>query len=529
MKKEYLSILILWLVCCTMQAQSIAVVPQPSEIICSSAPVILKNGIEIKVYITPEAELEKAYISDLLQEMNLSPVYVPKNKKARLVLEMKPGVTGNPEGYLLNIDPKEKNPIHIQAETEAGLRYAMQTLRQLVYEQNGATCFPGCKIKDIPTFSWRAFMLDESRHFQGMATVKNLLDEMARLKMNTFHWHLVDDPGWRIEIKKYPLLTKIGSKRDFSHREITPAGWDSIHSERTYYTQDEIREIIQYAAIRGIRIIPEIEVPGHASASIAAYPWLGTSSRKEDKPVWGDLYQVTDPKVEQFLQDVLSEVVALFPSKIVHIGGDEAGFVHWQNDKDITAFMKANNLPTCSDLQLWAINRASAFLASKGCKMIGWNEITGDNIRNEQHVEASKSEQLAAGTIVQFWDGEVSLVNKAIQKGYDVVNSNRLFTYLDYPYDAIPLEKAYSFNPIPENLPANVSNKILGTGCQMWGEFTPTLERLYFQTFPRIAAYAECGWTENSKKDYKDFCNRMQKIQQIWDKKGYINTQLLYK
>ena len=172
-------------------------------------------------------------------------------------------------------------------------------------------------------------------------------------------------------------------------------------------------------------MIPEIEVPGHASASIYAYPWIGATSRREGKAVVGDLYDVTDPKVEEFLHDILDEVVALFPSKIVHIGGDEANYTHWQNSEEIQAFMKANGLPTCSDLQVWAINRMSKYLASKGCRMIGWNEITGDNVRGEAHVQASQSEKLAPGTIVQFWDGDSSLVNKAIEKGYDVVNSNR--------------------------------------------------------------------------------------------------------
>lgn len=176
---------------------------------------------------------------------------------------------------------------------------------------------------------------------------------------------------------------------------------------------------------------------------------------------------------------MLDEVAALFPSRIIHIGGDEAGFAHWQNSAEVTAFMQEHNLPTCSDMQLWAINRMSAYLASKGVRMIGWNEITGDNIRNEAHVEASRSERLADGVIVQFWDGDISLVNKAIEKGYDVVNSNRLFTYLDYPYEAIPLEKAYSFDPRPEGLSDEAAERILGTGCQMWGERTPTREAVY--------------------------------------------------
>ena len=285
---------------------------------------------------------------------------------------------------------------------------------------------------------------------------------------------------------------------------------------------------MRYAAARGITIVPEIEMPAHASASIAAYPWLGSTSRVEGHGVWGDLYQLADPKVEEFLHDMLDEVAALFPSRIIHIGGDEAGFAHWQNSAEVTAFMQEHNLPTCSDMQLWAINRMSAYLASKGVRMIGWNEITGDNIRNEAHVEASRSERLADGVIVQFWDGDISLVNKAIEKGYDVVNSNRLFTYLDYPYEAIPLEKAYSFDPRPEGLSDEAAERILGTGCQMWGERTPTRERIWYQTLPRLAAYAECGWTSAERKDLGDFRRRVAPLQQLWRQKGYIVSQPVY-
>ena len=289
-------------------------------------------------------------------------------------------------------------------------------------------------------------------------------------------------------------------------------------------TQDEIREVVRYAADRGIRIIPEIEVPGHASASILAYPWIGSTSRREGKAVTGDLYDVTDPKVEAFLHDILDEVIGLFPSKIVHIGGDEANYVHWKNSPEIMAFMKENGLPTCTDLQVWAINRMSKYLASKGCRMIGWNEITGETVR--EGIQASQSEQLAPGTIVQFWDGDVSLVNKAIAKGYDVVNSNRFFTYVDYAYEVTPFEKAYSFDPIPEGLAEKDKKKILGLGCQMWGEYTPTLERVYYQTYPRIAAFAESGWTAPEKKSYPDFRKRLKKIEAIWKEKGYIKTQI---
>ena len=508
------------------QNHPIEILPKPVKIVAFQNAAVLSG--ETSVYLDPKANLNQDYVTGVLKEAGIDPVYTTKAKKAKLAFKLNAVPSNNnDEAYRLAVmSPDSKKQIVATADARAGLLYALQTLRQMTTLQNGLVTIPACVITDAPAFPWRAYMQDESRHFQGAETVKNLLDEMARLKMNTFHWHLVDDQGWRIEIKKYPKLTELGSKRDFDHMNVTAEEWDELFPKRAYYTQDEIRDIVKYADDRGIKVIPEIEVPGHASASIYAYPWIGATSRREGKAVVGDLYDVTDPKVEEFLHDILDEVVALFPSKIVHIGGDEANYTHWQNSEEIQAFMKANGLPTCSDLQVWAINRMSKYLASKGCRMIGWNEITGDNVRGEAHVQASQSERLAPGTIVQFWDGDISLVNKAIEKGYDVVNSNRFFTYLDYPYEVTPFEKAYSFNPIPDGLADADKEKILGTGCQMWGEFTPNLDRLYYQIFPRIAAYAECGWTPADKKYYEDFRKRLKKIENIWKEKGYLKTQL---
>ena len=508
------------------QNHPIEILPKPVKIVAFQNAAVLSG--ETSVYLDPKANLNQDYVTGVLKEAGIDPVYTTKAKKAKLAFKLNAVPSNNnDEAYRLAVmSPDSKKQIVATADARVGLLYALQTLRQMTTPQNGLVTIPACVITDAPAFPWRAYMQDESRHFQGAETVKNLLDEMARLKMNTFHWHLVDDQGWRIEIKKYPKLTELGSKRDFDHMNVTSEEWDELFPKRAYYTQDEIRDIVKYADDRGIKVIPEIEVPGHASASIYAYPWIGATSRREGKAVVGDLYDVTDPKVEEFLHDILDEVVALFPSKIVHIGGDEANYTHWQNSEEIQAFMKANGLPTCSDLQVWAINRMSKYLASKGCRMIGWNEITGDNVRGEAHVQASQSEKLAPGTIVQFWDGDISLVNKAIEKGYDVVNSNRFFTYLDYPYEVTPFEKAYSFNPIPDGLADADKEKILGTGCQMWGEFTPNLDRLYYQIFPRIAAYAECGWTPADKKYYEDFRKRLKKIENIWKEKGYLKTQL---
>jgi N-acetyl-beta-hexosaminidase len=501
------------------------IVPKPQQEIITGEEISFDKNWE--VYVDPKAKMASTFITSVLKECGVHTHFTDNKRNADLIIALDKKKSKNPEAYHLSVSKEHK--IMASGAGTNGLLYALQSLRQITSNQGGEILIPSCEIVDEPAFPWRAFMLDESRHFHGMETVKKLLDEMCYLKMNTFHWHLVDDPGWRIEIKKYPALTDVGSKRDFSHRDLTLAEWnDQFPDKKTYYTQDEIREIVQYASERGIKVVPEIEVPGHASASIAAYPWLGASSKEHGRGIWGDLYNVTDPKVEAFMQDVLDEVIALFPSKIVHIGGDEANYSHWQNNPQIVQFMKEQGIPTFADLQVWSINRFSKYLEYKGVRMMGWNEITGDNIRGEAHLEASQSEKLAEGTLVHFWDGDISLINKAIEEGYDVVNSNRHYTYLDYPYEVTPLEKAYSFQPIPEGLAREKESKIVGLGCQMWGEYTPNVTRLYYQTFPRIAAYAECGWTPADKKEYDQFRYRVKNTERRWRKLGYFNQQPSY-
>ena len=501
------------------------IVPKPKQEKVSGE--LLKFDRNWMIYVDPKAKMDHTYITSLLSESGVEATFTDRKKNAEVTLEIDKKISKNPEAYHLSISKNQK--IMASGATDNGLLYALQSLRQIITNQENVIMIPSCEIIDEPAFPWRAFMLDESRHFHGMETVKKLLDEMSCLKLNTFHWHLVDDPGWRIEIKKYPELTDVGSKRDFSHRELSLEQWnDQFPGKKMYYTQDEIRQIVQYAGERGIQVVPEIEVPGHASASIAAYPWLGASSHTQGSGIWGDLYNVTDPKVERFIRDVLDEVITLFPSKIIHIGGDEANYTHWQNNPQIVQFMEDQNIPTFADLQVWSINRFSKYLESKGVRMMGWNEITGDNIRGEAHLEASQSEKLAEGTLVHFWDGDISLINKAIDEGYEVVNSNRHHTYLDYPYEVTSLEKAYSFHPIPEGLAKDKEAMITGLGCQMWGEYTPNLTRLYYQIFPRIAAYAECGWTPADMKEYDQFRYRVKNTERRWRKLGYFNQQPAY-
>ena len=410
--------------------------------------------------------------------------------------------------YNIDVD----HQITVSSASALGIFYGIQSLRQLVRKTGAQQLYlPLVSVHDYPTFKWRAFMLDESRAFKGKEIVKGLLDEMARLKLNIFHWHLTDDHGWRIEIKKYPELCKIGSRRDSTQI----GGWrgttyDGVPHEG-YYTQDEIREIIDYAHARHIKVVPEIEMPGHSSAAIAAYPYLGATKRQIKVPcrfgVQYELLDVSSEKVDQFLKDVLEEVIALFPSEVIHIGGDEVKYDQWKASESVQQYMKQHQIKTPADLQIHFTNSVSSWLKGKGKRMMGWNDITGNKIHeyNDETDAVATTSKLAEGTIVQFWKGDIDLIEQTAEKGYDIVNSYHYGTYLDYNKKRIPLEKAYLFNPVPEGLDAKLEPRILGLGCQMWGEEIMEDAKMYHMIYPRIAAYAECGWTSQQRKDFSSF------------------------
>lgn len=504
------------------------IVPFPNKVTDGKGELQLGNTLTLAYpkALENEASLLQQY---LLHDYGIQSKVVSPSDKAmvRLVLNNQlnqPDVEGS---YRLDVSNKG---VVMAASGNAGILYAIQTFRQMIDTQTGVPTVRNGTIVDAPAFSWRAFMLDEGRHFQGKQTVFKLLDEMAFLKMNVFHWHLTDDQGWRIEIKKYPRLTEIGSSRDSTQLGYFNSTTYSKEPHKGYYTQEDIKEIVAYAGRRHITVVPEIEMPGHSSAAIASYSWLGTSGKEIGVPgtfgVHYDVYNVADPRVLQFLEDVLDEVIELFPSKVIHIGGDEIRYNQWKESKQIQAYMAAHQLKTPAQLQVLFTNNISNMLAKKGRQMMGWNEITGAKLHEYQSKEDAGTtaieQVLAPGTIVHFWKGDIDLVRQTAEKGYRIVNSYHVYTYLDYSYKSIPLSKAYAFNPIPEGLPAHLHQNILGMGCQMWGEFTPTVESVNKQTFPRIAAYAEGGWTQADKKKYDRFLDALQPILQRWQKQGIV-------
>jgi len=513
MKKIILVILPLVLLCCELLGQnSVSIIPQPNLVKTGDGQLLLNDNFVI--YGSEDQSFMIHEFQEFLNmelKTNLSGRKIKTEKNyINLFLSNEMIPKGN-EAYKLKVN---NDGIEIMAAYNTGLFYGLQSLKQLVIcadKSHGNIILPFVEITDQPRFSWRAFMLDEARYFKGKDQIKKLINEMAFYKMNVFHWHLVDDPGWRIEIKKYPKLTEVGSKR--SNSQIGPLKWQSpLRSGEPhggYYTQEDIRDIINYARERNITIVPEIDMPGHSSAAIASYPWLGTIAEKIDVPDTfrtDDILNITDPKVLQFLTDVLDEIIELFPSDVIHIGGDEVPFNIWRKSESIRLYMENEGIKSMADLQISFNNKISQYLESKGKKLMGWNDILGDQLHGYTIAEDHKTEkELAKNSIVHFWKGDIKLARTAAQRGYDIVNSLHTSTYLDYTYKNISLEDAYNFDPVPAGLEKEFHNKVIGMGCQMWGEWIPTSGEMDYMVFPRLTAYAEAAWTFLQNKDYETF------------------------
>jgi hexosaminidase len=453
-----------------------------------------------------------------------------------------------PEGYELDVAPEI---VSIKAPTQAGLFYGVQTLLQLfppeiltnskVTNVNWEIPF-GAHIEDQPRFKWRGFMLDCSRHFFAKDEVKHVLDDMALHKLNMFHWHLTDDQGWRIEIKKYPKLTQIGAWRDQSlitapdddgslqTNHVHPA-WDvaprtSYGPDGRYggfYSQEDAREIVAYAASRHITVVPEIEMPGHAIAALAAYPELscdgGSYSPNANAGVNKGVFCVGDDKVITFLDDVLLEMFDLFPGKYIHIGGDEVnGAVKkatWGQSPACQARMKAEGLKTLDELQGWFTGKMGKFVSEHGKTMIGWTEITEG--------------PLPQNAIVMDWQGGAMA---AATSGHDVVMSPTKFCYFDYCQSLdsameppgiggyLPLQRVYSFEPIPTDLPAQLQSHILGGQANLWTEYVPSIAHVEYMMFPRLCALAEVDWSPKSARNWEDFNRRLEMHEKRLDALG---------
>lgn len=418
----------------------------------------------------------------------------------KIELKLVPGLP--PEGYRLRVSPDGAT---LEATSNAGLFYAGQTLRQLVSKEG----IPCVTIEDAPRFAWRGMLLDVSRHFFPAAEVKRLIDLNARQKLNVFHWHLTDDGGWRVESKAFPLLTKRGAWRDYP-----PKGkWDysniDFPEKRTgdeyggFYTQKEVRDIVAYAAKRHVTVVPEIEMPGHSQAALQCYPELG----HDNLPTGQKSYSFCGGKEEtfRFLEKVLDETMALFPSKFIHIGGDEVDKSQWVRCPRCQDRIKSEGLKDAGELQSYFVRRIDKYLASKGRRLLGWDEILEGG--------------LAPGATVMSWRGIGGGV-AAAREGKDVVMSPTSHLYLDYSYETIPTALVYSYDPVPKELTAEEARHVLGAQGNVWTEWLPELKDVERMAYPRIAALAEATWTPLERKSWPDFSSRLNLLLATWDRLG---------
>jgi len=417
------------------------------------------------------------------------------------------------EGYRLSVTPRK---VEIRAPRPNGIFYGIQTLRQLmpasVYRRaplrGAAWRIPAVQIEDYPRFSWRGGHLDVGRHFMPKEFLLKYIDLLALHKMNVFHLHLTEDQGWRIEIRKYPRLTEVGAWRKDTMLTVNPPTF-SGKPHGGYYTQDDLREIVAYAAERFVTVMPEIEMPGHSQAAIAAYPELGnTGEPLEVWTRWGvseNVYNVEDATI-RFLQDVLAEVLEIFPGRFIHIGGDEVPKKQWKESARAQARIKELGLKDEDELQSWFVRQMDEFLAARGRRLVGWDEILEGG--------------LAPGATVMSWRGEKGGI-AAARMGHDVVMAPVAFTYFNlyqsqnrdaeppaFP-DFVPLEKAYAYEPVPAALNPDEARRVLGAQFQLWTEYIPDPKLAEYMAYPRACALSEVVWSPAEKKDFADFKARL--------------------
>jgi len=543
---KFLSFLLLGMAAIA-QAQNapIHLIPQPVELQQTAGVFTLTKAATIG-FDRPEGRP----VADMLaQKLNMPTGFALKAQQGvkstiQLNLNTTPNNQLGKEGYALEVTPKG---VAITANQPAGLFYGMQTLLQLFPKEIESPTLSqanwsaaAAKITDYPRFGWRGVMLDVSRNFFTKEDVKKYIDEIARLKYNTFHWHLTDDNGWRIEIKSLPKLTSVGAWRvpragHFGERT------DNKHGEAAtdggFYTHDDIREIVRYAQERNVTIVPEIDVPGHSMAAIAAYPELSCTKNPDTKvnpgTEFADWYgngtfkmkientlNPSDEKVYEFLDKVFTEVAALFPNQYIHVGGDECYKGYWKEDPGCQALMKKLNIRHVEDLQGYFMNRVEGILKAKGKKLLGWDEILEGGISPE--------------ATVMSWRGVKGGI-EAAHLGHEVVMTPTTFAYIDYMqgdpsidppiYAHLRTIKSYSFEPVPEGVDPKY---ILGGQANLWTEQVPTLRHAEYMTFPRAWALAEVYWTPAARKNWDDFTRRMEAHFERADVAGINYSRAVY-
>ena len=529
-----LSVLLAAAACAPKNVQTINVVPYPNEVQIKSGEFCVA-GADVKYDATAD-ERTKALIEAFAQQLSLvtgaESAVSEDNGEIAFILDAEMPH----EAYTLNVT---KNGVEVKASGLNGFNYAIQTIKQMlpveVFGKVAAAdkewTLPCVKINDAPRFGYRGLHMDVSRHFFDMDEVKRYLDIMEVHKLNTLHWHITDDQGWRLEIKKYPRLTEVGAVRKqtlVGHLFDSEVYDGTPYGEGCYFTQEQVREILDYAAGKGITVIPEIDLPGHMLAALAAYPELGCTGGPYD--VWGkwgvadDVLCVGKEKTMQFLEDVLTEVCELFPAEYVHIGGDECPKVRWEKCPHCQA--KIAELGLKDDdrfqaehyLQGYVTSRMEEFLASKGKKLIGWDEILEG--------------ELAPNATVMSWRGVAGGL-QAVRMGHDAIMTPNTFFYLDY-YQSLdkeneplaiggylPVEKCYSYEPTVEGMTEEEKAHILGVQANLWTEYIATPDHLHYMLLPRLAALAEVQWCQPEVKSWERFLDSADEFCGIYDIMGY--------
>lgn len=510
------------------------VVPKPVKLIPDEGAFLLSEDVAIDAgEFENEADFLRKYAqSDFQKEIG-------ESEGGKTISFVKDPSLGE-EAYNLEVTPEQ---IQIAGGSAQGIFYAVQTLRQLMLTDGGDLIVPAVQINDSPEFAYRGTHLDVGRHFFDVDEVKEYLDILALHKINTFHWHLTEDQGWRIEIKKYPKLTEVGAYRNGTIVGHHPGTSNDNERSGGFYTQEEVKDIVAYAGKRHITVIPEIEMPGHSSAAIAAYPYLSCfpeektevdndmmsdksrelqaqGQNKIVQETWGifdDVYCAGKDSTFAFLEDVIDEIVPLFPAKYIHIGGDESPKGNWERCPSCQKRISELGLKDEHELQSYFIQRMEKYINSKGKQIIGWDEILEGG--------------LAPNATVMSWRGEEGGI-EAAKQGHDVIMTPTDYNYFDY-YQAkdqeneplaiggyLPVEKVYSYNPLPEELTPEQHEHILGTQANLWTEYIPDMEKLEYMLLPRLAAISEVAWTENSNKDWSGFKERLSGLRKKYDQMG---------
>ncbi|NDV65904.1 beta-N-acetylhexosaminidase [Bacteroides sp. 224] len=512
MKHRILFLLLSYLLLSNQLIHSIpGIIPQPKEVTSGKGVFELTKFITIIYQDERQAENAEYLYDELKKEYGFSLLINQKNRPQNGSIFLKENPTIPEEGYKLTVDKKQ---IICEASTPTGMFYAIQSFLQSIISEDKSYFILCMNVEDAPRYPWRGMMLDVARHFHNKETVMNLLDAMARLKMNRFHWHLTDEDGWRIEIKKYPKLTQEGAVGNWSDRMAYPK----------YFSQQDVKEIVEYARLRHITVIPEIDMPGHASAASRAYPEISAGGEGR----WaGFTFHPAKESTYRFLEDVLTEVAELFPGPYIHIGGDEVHFGNqvWFTDPQIQKFIKDKQLGDESGLEHYFLRRVSDIVKNLGKTTVGWDEMIASGIPSHQ-------------AVIMWWRHDKrEQLEKALSQGFNVVMTPRIPCYLDFVQDNTQkigrrwgtdfnsLFTVYKFPKPVESIISAYPDQIMGMQASVWTERMAGTKRLYYMIFPRLVAISENAWSADKVKNYDSFMKRLKNFLLYLDRKGinYFN------